>query len=105
MYICEGEVDAETGHTDIVGYTVVDDFGTLINPDANGKVRVGVTGAAPKAFRATDLETALSKDFSAKAIASVKVAPKGLMTDMHATAAYRAHLISVLAGRAVTAAK
>ncbi len=79
--------------------------GVFLSQDAKGKVRVGVTGAAPKAFRATDLETALSKDFSAKAIASVKVAPKGLMTDMHATAAYRAHLISVLTGRAVTAAK
>jgi aerobic carbon-monoxide dehydrogenase medium subunit len=79
--------------------------GVFLSQDAKGKVRVGVTGAGPKAFRATDLEAALSKDFSAKAIAGVKMAPKGLMSDLHATAAYRAHLISVLAGRAVAAAK
>ena len=78
--------------------------GVFISQDARGKVRVGVTGAAPCAFRASDLEAALSKDFSAKAIAGVKITPKGLMNDMHATAAYRAHLISVLAGRAVAAA-
>ena len=79
--------------------------GVFISQDAKGKVRVGVTGAAATAFRATDIEAALSKDFSAKAATSVKIASKSLMTDMHATAAYRANLISVLAGRAVAAAK
>lgn len=79
--------------------------GVFLSQDAKGKVRVGVTGAGPVAFRAADLEAALSKDFSAKAIAGVKVAAKGLLNDMHATAAYRAHLIGVLAGRAVVAAK
>jgi aerobic carbon-monoxide dehydrogenase medium subunit len=79
--------------------------GVFLSQDAKGKVRVGVTGAAAKAFRASDIEAALSKDFSAKAIAGVKIASKGLMSDMHATAAYRAHLIGVLAGRAVAAAK
>ena len=78
--------------------------GVFVSQDANGKVRVGVTGAAASAFRATDFEAALSKDFSAKAISGIKISPQGLMSDMHATAAYRAHLISVLAGRAVTAA-
>jgi aerobic carbon-monoxide dehydrogenase medium subunit len=79
--------------------------GVFMSQDAKGKVRVGVTGAGPSAFRATTLEEALSKDFSAKAIAALKIAPKGLLNDMHATAAYRAHLISVLASRAVQAAK
>jgi aerobic carbon-monoxide dehydrogenase medium subunit len=79
--------------------------GVFMSQDAKGKVRVGVTGAAPSAFRATALEDALSKDFSAKAIASIKIASKGLLSDMHATAAYRAHLISVLAARAVPLAK
>jgi aerobic carbon-monoxide dehydrogenase medium subunit len=76
-----------------------------MSQDAKGKVRVGVTGAAASAFRASDIEAALSKDFSAKAIAGIKIAAKGLLSDMHATAAYRAHLIGVLAGRAVAAAK
>lgn len=75
--------------------------GVFLSQNGKGQVRVGVTGAAPKAFRASDLEAALSKDFSAKAIAGVKVSSKGLLSDMHATSAYRAHLISVLAGRAV----
>ena len=75
--------------------------GVFLSQNGKGQVRVGVTGAAPKAFRATDLEAALSKDFSAKAIAGVRVSPKGLLSDMHATKDYRAHLISVLTGRAV----
>jgi aerobic carbon-monoxide dehydrogenase medium subunit len=79
--------------------------GVFLSQDSKGKVRVGVTGAAPYAFRATDIEAALAKDFSAKSASSVNVAAKGLMSDMHATAAYRAHLVSVLAGRAVAAAK
>lgn len=79
--------------------------GVFLSQDAKGKVRVGVTGAAASVFRATDIEAALAKDFSAKAASSVKITAKGLMSDMHATAAYRAHLISVLAGRAVMAAK
>jgi aerobic carbon-monoxide dehydrogenase medium subunit len=79
--------------------------GVFMSQDAKGKVRVGVTGAGPKVFRATALEEALSKDFSAKAVSAIKMAAKGLLTDMHATAAYRAHLITVLAARAVAAAK
>jgi aerobic carbon-monoxide dehydrogenase medium subunit len=79
--------------------------GVFLSQDKAGKVRVGVAGAASNAFRATDIEVALSKEFSAMALAGVKVASKGLMTDMHATAAYRASLISTLAKRAVAAAK
>jgi len=77
--------------------------GVFVSQSAKG-VRVGVTGAAPCVFRAKDIEAALAKDFSAKAAAGVKVSAKGLLSDMHATADYRAHLISVLAGRAVAAA-
>lgn len=76
-------------------------MGVFVSQNAKGQVRVGVTGAAPKAFRASDPEVALSKDFSAKAIAGIKVFAKSLLSDIHATSAYRAHLASVLAGRAV----
>jgi carbon-monoxide dehydrogenase large subunit len=31
-HICEVEIDPETGHTDIVAYTIVDDFGVTVNP-------------------------------------------------------------------------
>ena len=68
-------------------------------------VRVAVTGAgANGVFRATALEAALKADFSAKAIAGKHVAADGLNTDIHADAAYRAHLITVMAQRAVAAA-
>ena len=78
--------------------------GVFISQNAKGQVRVGVTGAAPAVFRAHELEAALSQEFSVKAISGVKASAKGLLSDMHASADYRAHLIGVLAGRAVAAA-
>jgi carbon-monoxide dehydrogenase medium subunit len=64
-------------------------------------VRVAVTGAAPVAFRAKDIEHALSQNWSQQAAAAVKVSDEGLNSDMHGSAQYRAALIPVLAGRAV----
>jgi aerobic carbon-monoxide dehydrogenase medium subunit len=66
-----------------------------------GGVRVAVTGAAPCVFRCTELEDALSKDFSVASARGATVSAETLNDDMHASAAYRAHLIPVLAGRAV----
>jgi carbon-monoxide dehydrogenase medium subunit len=66
-----------------------------------GGVRVAVTGAAACVFRCTELEDALSKDFSVAAARGVTVTAGTLNDDMHASAAYRAHLIPILAGRAV----
>ncbi len=69
-------------------------------------VRVAVTGAGSDGvFRQKDFEAALSKDFSAKAIEGIKQSPDGLNSDIHADAVYRAHLIGVMARRAVEAAK
>jgi carbon-monoxide dehydrogenase medium subunit len=67
-------------------------------------VRVAVTGAGPSVFRCTPLEQALSSDFSADAARKVKVSPDELTGDIHAAADYRAHLIPVLAARAVAKA-
>ncbi len=65
-------------------------------------VRVAVTGAgASGVFRAKDFEAALAKDFSAAALANVKMDASGLNSDMHADSDYRAHLIGVMAKRAV----
>jgi carbon-monoxide dehydrogenase medium subunit len=69
-----------------------------------GGVRVGVTGAAPSAFRSKPLEDALGKNFTADAAKAVKIDTKGLNADLHGSPEYRAHLIAVLASRAVTAA-
>ena len=68
-------------------------------------VRVAVTGAGSCAFRATSLETALAANWTAAACNTVKMSADNLNGDLHASAEYRAHLISVIAGRAVTAAK
>jgi aerobic carbon-monoxide dehydrogenase medium subunit len=67
-------------------------------------VRVAVTGCASCVYRSADLEQALAKDFSPDAAKAIKVSPDGLNTDLHASAAYRAHLIPVIAGRAVAQA-
>jgi carbon-monoxide dehydrogenase medium subunit len=71
---------------------------------AGGGVRVAVTGAGPCAFRSKELESALSGSFTPDAAKGVKVKADGLNSDLHATAAYRAHLVSVMASRAVAAA-
>jgi aerobic carbon-monoxide dehydrogenase medium subunit len=68
-----------------------------------GTVRVAVTGAGPTAFRWVEAENALAQDFSAKALDNLKVAADGLNSDIHASAEYRAHLIKVMAKRAVDA--
>ena len=70
-----------------------------------GGVRVAVTGAGESGvFRSAALEKALSGNFSAKAIEGVAMPAKGLNSDIHASAEYRAHLIGVMAKRAVAAA-
>ena len=72
--------------------------------DTGSGVRVAVTGAGPCAFRSKELEAALSKSFTVEAAAAVKVPDKGLNSDLHASAEYRAHLVTVMAKRAVQAA-
>lgn len=69
-----------------------------------GGVRVAVTGAAPSVFRAKPLEDALTKNFTADAAKAVKIADANLNNDLHGSPAYRAHLVSVMASRAVAAA-
>lgn len=67
-------------------------------------VRVAVTGAGPCVFRVPEMEAALSSDWSASAIEDIKVPDDELNTDLHASAPYRAHLVGVMARRAVQAA-
>jgi carbon-monoxide dehydrogenase medium subunit len=68
----------------------------------DGGVRVAVTGAGSGGvFRHTGLEDALNKSFTPQAAAAVKVDSSDLNADLHATANYRANLISVLTQRAV----
>ena len=67
-------------------------------------VRVAVTGAGNGVFRHGALEAALSKSFTPQAAEGVKIDASDLNSDLHASAAYRANLISVLTQRAVTKA-
>ena len=71
-----------------------------------GGVRVAVTGAGQEGvFRAKEVEAALGSNFSSDAAKDVKVPSGHLNSDLHGSAEYRGHLISVLAARAVAAAK
>jgi carbon-monoxide dehydrogenase medium subunit len=70
-----------------------------------GGVRVAVTGAASTVFREKAMEAALAKSFTPDAVASIKVAPGNLNSDLHGSAEYRAHLVTVMAKRAVAAAQ
>lgn len=78
--------------------------GVFVSRDRQGQVRVAVTGCAGCAFRATQLEQALQADFTPQAAMAVRIPEDGLSADLHASAAYRAHLIPVLAARAVARA-
>jgi carbon-monoxide dehydrogenase medium subunit len=67
-------------------------------------VRVAVTGGGSGVFRHTGLEQALAKNFTPESAAAVKIDASELSSDLHASAAYRANLISVLTQRAVAKA-
>jgi aerobic carbon-monoxide dehydrogenase medium subunit len=78
--------------------------GVFVAQTAQGP-RVAVTGAGSRGvFRAKAIEQALAREWSAKAIESIAIAAADLQSDLHASAEYRAHLVGVLARRAVAAA-
>jgi carbon-monoxide dehydrogenase medium subunit len=70
-----------------------------------GGVRVAVTGAGQNGvFRQTAMEQALSANYSPDAIAKIVTPADGMNGDIHASAEYRAHLVGVIAKRAVARA-
>ena len=66
-------------------------------------VRVAVTGARECVFRVKEIEKALAGSFSPDAIAGINISPDNINDDNHADAEYRAHLIGIMAKRAVAA--
>src|SRR5262245_38891603 len=70
-----------------------------------GAARVAVTGAGNNGvFRHTAMEAALAKDWAAAALNAIATDPGKMVSDIHGDAAYRAHLVGVMARRAVAAA-
>lgn len=71
----------------------------------SGGVRVAVTGAGSSGvFRESAIESALAGNWSPSALASITVNASKLMSDLHASAEYRANLVKVMAKRAMTSA-
>lgn len=79
-------------------YAVV---GVLVAEFDNG-IRVGVTGAGPCAFRASGIEEVLGQELNPAAVDAVEVPEAGFNSDLHASAEYRAHLVKVMAKRAIS---
>src|SRR5258708_6585193 len=72
--------------------------GVFVADFATG-VRVAVTGAAASVFRVAAMEKALATKFPPESVPNIAVPEKGLNSDLHAKADYRAHLITVMAKR------
>ena len=66
------------------------------------EIRVAITGAGNCVYRSKEIESALENNFSSSAIDSVNIQSKGLNSDIHASSEYRAHLIKVMAKKAVS---
>lgn len=74
--------------------------GAFVAKTAAG-VRVAINGAGPGVFRQSAMEQALSANWSPDAVAGIKQDADGLNSDIHGSAEYRAHLVTVMAKRAV----
>ncbi|MGJ8604814.1 MAG: FAD binding domain-containing protein [Marivita sp.] len=78
--------------------------GVFVAKYADG-VRVAVTGASEEGvFRWTEAEAALSANFAPEAVEGLTVSGDGMISDLHGSGAYRAHLVGVMTKRAVAAA-
>ncbi len=77
--------------------------GVFVAKGSSG-VRVAVTGAGASVFRVAEMEQALGDNFSADAVAGISIPADELNEDLHASPEYRAHLVTVMAKRAVVAA-
>jgi carbon-monoxide dehydrogenase medium subunit len=77
--------------------------GVFVAQFAHG-ARVAVTGAGPCVFRVKAMEDALAARWSPQSLDGITVPAAGLNSDLHGSAEYRAHLIGVMAKRAVAAA-
>ncbi len=77
--------------------------GVFVSQGSQG-IRVAVTGAGACVFRVAEMEQALAANFSADAVAGISIPDGDLNSDIHASAEYRAHLVTIMAKRAVAEA-
>ena len=66
------------------------------------EIRVAITGASSCVFRSKEIEAALSNNFSESSIDNVNISSSELNSDIHASAEYRAHIIKVMAKKAIS---
>jgi carbon-monoxide dehydrogenase medium subunit len=78
-------------------------IGVFVAETATG-VRVAMTGAGNGVLRVPEFEEALAQNFAPEAVSGVRLSAAGFASDIHAEAAYRAHLASVVSSRAVAEA-
>ena len=86
------------------GYAIVGVCVCQFTTATTTKVRVAVTGAGYRVFRVTAMEAALEHCFSPDAVTAITIPETGLNEDIHASAGYRASLLTVIAKRAVAQA-
>ena len=84
----------------VVGVFVARAVANSLGADVD-QVRVAVTGAGGVVFRVEPMEIALRDNFSATSLSEIVIDADDLNEDIHASAKYRAHLVSVMARRAV----
>jgi carbon-monoxide dehydrogenase medium subunit len=84
-------------HHPASGYAMA---GVMIADTGSG-VRVAVTGAGPGVFRWKEAEAALGKSMKPDALEGLALKSDDFNEDIHATRAYRANLVRVMAKRAV----
>jgi aerobic carbon-monoxide dehydrogenase medium subunit len=77
--------------------------GVFVAKTSDG-VRVAVTGAGSSVFRVPEMEAALNGSFTPEAIENISIPDGDLNSDIHASSEYRAHLVTVMAKRAVAKA-
>ena len=75
--------------------------GVMAAIDANGKPRIAVTGAKSSVFRASQIEAVLQNGLRPDEVLKVRLPHDDMNSDLHADAEYRAHLVPVIASRAV----